>query len=117
MLNRVNHRAAGRGGSKTKARNRGLQQTPGGQFKAKYQCKRPPGKARGRTAAATATGRRRNLSDSALLGMLLRHGLLSLKVLGAIHWEAAKLWLKGVRIQPRPPPPEHAVTIVSTQRG
>ena len=69
MLNRVNHRAAGRGGSKTKARNRGLQQTPCDQFKAKYQCKRPPGKARGRTAAATAAGRRRNLAGrAAVLG-------------------------------------------------
>ena len=71
----------------------------------------------GRVITAAFAGRRRNLTDSALLGMLLRHGLLSLKVLGAIHWEAAKLWLKGLRIQPRPPPPEHAVTIVSTQRG
>jgi DUF1365 family protein len=49
--------------------------------------------------------------------MLLRHGMLSLKVLGAIHWEAAKLWLKGLRIQPRPSPPDHAVTIVTSAQG
>jgi DUF1365 family protein len=48
-----------------------------------------------------------------LIGMLLRFGMLSIKVLGAIHWEAMRLWLKGLRIQPRPPPPEHSVTIVS----
>ncbi len=49
--------------------------------------------------------------------MLLRHGLLSLKVLGAIHWEAVKLWLKGLRIQPRPLPPDVTITIVSIQQG
>jgi DUF1365 family protein len=49
--------------------------------------------------------------------MLLRHGMLSLKVLGAIHWEAVKLWLKGLRLQPRPAPPHHPVTIVSSQQG
>jgi DUF1365 family protein len=71
----------------------------------------------GRVLTASFVGRRRDLSDAALAGMVLRHGLLSLKVLGAIHWEAAKLWLKGLRIQPRPAAPDHAVTIVSVERG
>jgi len=71
----------------------------------------------GRVITAAFAGRRKVLSDTALLGLLLRHGMLSLKVLAAIHWEAAKLWLKGLRIQPRPAPPVHTVTIVSTQRG
>lgn len=73
--------------------------------------------ATGRVITASFTGRRQDLSDASLLRMLLRHGLLSVKVLGAIHWEAVKLWLKGLRIQPRPAEPDHAVTIVSTQRG
>jgi DUF1365 family protein len=73
--------------------------------------------AEGRVITASFSGHRRDLSDTALIGMLLHHGLLSLKVLGAIHWEAVKLWLKGLRIQPRPSPPEHAVTIVPTQHG
>jgi len=73
--------------------------------------------AHGRVIAASFTGRRRPLSDTALLGVVARHGLLSLKVIGAIHWEALKLWLKGVRLQPRPPPPRHPITIVSTQQG
>jgi DUF1365 family protein len=71
----------------------------------------------GRVITASFVARREDLTDKALVGMLLRHGLLSLKVIGAIHWEAAKLWLKGLRIQPRPSPPDHAVTIVSTQQG
>ena len=73
--------------------------------------------AAGRVITASFTGRRQEISDRALASMLLRHGLLSLKVLGAIHWEAAKLWLKGMRPQPRPPAPGQAVTIVSSQQG
>ncbi|MGD0107157.1 MAG: DUF1365 family protein [Rhodopila sp.] len=71
----------------------------------------------GRVITASFTGRRQDLSDSALMTMFLRHGLLSLKVLGAIHWEAVKLWVKGLRIQPRPAPPDHAVTIVVPLQG
>lgn len=71
----------------------------------------------GRVITASFVGRRQAISDRALASMLLRHGLLSMKVLGAIHWEAAKLWLKGLRLQPRPPAPDHAVTIISSQQG
>ena len=71
----------------------------------------------GRVITAAFTGRRHDLSDRALFAILLRHGLLSLKVLGAIHWEALKLWLKGLRLQPRPPAPLHSVTIVTPQQG
>jgi uncharacterized protein len=71
----------------------------------------------GRVITASFTGRRRALSDAALIRMLLRHGLLGLKVLGAIHWEAARLWLKGLRIQPRPLPPDRAIAIVATNQG
>jgi DUF1365 family protein len=71
----------------------------------------------GRVITAAFAGRRETLTDKALVRMLLRHGVLSLKVLGAIHWEAAKLWLKGLRIQPRPAPPDHAVTIATNHQG
>ena len=70
--------------------------------------------AEGRVITAAFAGRRRALTDKALLGLVARHGLLSLKVLGAIHWEALKLWLKGLRLQPRPAPPSHPVTIVTS---
>lgn len=73
--------------------------------------------AQGRVITASFIGHRQELTDAALFRMVCRHGLLSLKVLGAIHWEAVKLWLKGLRIQPRPTAPTHAVTIVPTQRG
>lgn len=71
----------------------------------------------GRVITASFVGHRRALSDTALISMLLRHGHLGLKVLGAIHWEAVKLWLKGLQIQPRPLPPVQSVTIVSIQQG
>jgi hypothetical protein len=71
----------------------------------------------GRVITASFTGRRTGLSDAALAGIVLRHGMLSLKVLVAIHWEAARLWLKGLRLQPRPPPPDHPVTVVSSLQG
>lgn len=71
----------------------------------------------GRVISASFTGRRRVLTDTALLGMVLRHGLLSLKVLTAIHWEALRLWLKGMRLVPRPAPPDRPLTIVRTLRG
>ena len=68
--------------------------------------------AEGKTIVTSFRGQRRDLTDATLLGVVLRHGVLALKVLGAIHWEAAKLWLKGLRIQARPAPPEALVTIV-----
>jgi len=73
--------------------------------------------AEGRVITASFVGRRTELSDAALAAIVLRHGMLSLKVLGAIHWEAAKLWLKGLRLQPRPAPPDSPVTVVSILQG
>lgn len=62
--------------------------------------------------ATSFVGQRRPLNDASLLGVVLRHGVLALTVLAAIHWEAVKLLLKGLRIQPRPAPPADRVTIV-----
>lgn len=67
---------------------------------------RPPGEdvavvirhsdADGPVLGAAFTGRRRPLTDRALLGAALRHPLMTYKVIAGIHWEAARLWLKGV---------------------
>jgi DUF1365 family protein len=67
----------------------------------------------GTVLAAALQARRRPLTDATLLAAFFTHPLLTLKVVGAIHWEALRLWLKGVRLQPRPAPPPHPVTIVS----
>ena len=47
-----------------------------------------------------------------LLRAFFGHPLLTLKVMGAIHWQALKLWLKGLRIHSLPPAPAAPVSIV-----
>jgi len=37
----------------------------------------------------------------------------TLKVIAAIHWEALRLWLKGLRLRPRPQKLDRMITIVS----
>jgi len=47
---------------------------------------------------AVFSGERRPLTDRALASALLRHPLMTVKIIAAIHFEALRLWLKGVRI-------------------
>jgi uncharacterized protein len=61
---------------------------------------------------ASMAATRYELSDAALLRAFIRTPLLTLKVIGGIHWEALRLWIKGMRLQPHPPAPEHQVSIV-----
>ncbi len=60
---------------------------------------------------AAFTGRRRELTDRVLFHALFAYPLLTVKVVAAIHFEALKLILKGLRLRPRPPAPDHAVTV------
>jgi len=62
---------------------------------------------------ARLDGRRQPLNDAALLRVFFTHPLLTLKVVAAIRWEALRLWLKRVPLQPRPSAPSRAVTIVT----
>ena len=66
----------------------------------------------GPVLTAGLAARRTALTDGALLRGFLRHPLLGAQVLGGIHWEAVKLWRKGMRIRPRPAPPAEPVSIV-----
>lgn len=59
---------------------------------------------------ATLTGRRRPLSNSAILAAALRRPFGSRRVLGLIHWQALKLWWKGARFHSRPEPPAQEVS-------
>jgi DUF1365 family protein len=52
------------------------------------------------------------LTDGALLKSLLRLGSQPIKVVAAIHWEALKLYLKGLRPTPRPYHAAYAATQV-----
>lgn len=68
--------------------------------------------AQGAVLVATLDADRQALSDRALLRAFFGHPLLTLKVVGAIHWEALQLWRKGLRIHRLPPAPAQAVSIV-----
>ena len=52
--------------------------------------------------ATAMRGRRRPLSDRAILAATAATPLLTIKVVVAIHWEALKLWLKGVPLTRKP---------------
>jgi DUF1365 family protein len=62
-------------------------------------------------------GECRPMTDGALLGLVARHPLMTLKVVGAIHYEAFRLWVKGVPLVARHTSPDYSFTIVDrTQR-
>lgn len=64
---------------------------------------------------ATLATRYHPLSDRELVSLFLRLPLLTLKVIGGIYWEALRLWLKGIPLHDRPPPPEEPVSIIRTR--
>lgn len=61
---------------------------------------------------ASLAGTRSTLSDAALLKQFLLMPFLTLKVVAAIHWEALRLWLKGIRLVERPNPPSRSVSVL-----
>jgi len=67
--------------------------------------------AAGPLISAVMVAERRPLRDRDLAAAIIALPLLTLKVLVAIHWEALKLGLKGVRVAPQPPPALSRVTI------
>jgi hypothetical protein len=50
---------------------------------------------------ATLAGERRPLTDAMLLRLFFAMPAITLKVIAAIHWEAVRLWLKGLHFRPR----------------
>ncbi len=66
--------------------------------------------------AAAFAGRRGPLTDRALARTAVAYPFLTLKVIAAIHWEALRLWLKGMSFRRCPPPPETAATIAAEPR-
>ena len=51
--------------------------------------------------AATFSGQRSELTTASLLRAFCALPLLTFKIVAAIHWEALRLWLKGIRLVPR----------------
>lgn len=68
----------------------------------------------GPVIVAALAAERQELTDAALLRAFLRTPLLTLKVIGSIHWEALRLWRKGLKFYSKPEAPATAVSIVTT---
>lgn len=64
------------------------------------------GDAAGPWLMAAFVGRGEALTNGAVARAALAAPLQGLQVLGGIHWHALKLWLKGLRLRPAPPPRE-----------
>lgn len=69
--------------------------------------------AEGPILSASFSGHRIALTDGNLLHAFGRYPLVTLKVIGGIHWEALKLWRKGVRIHRRPAPPARPISVIA----
>lgn len=59
---------------------------------------------------ATHTAQRSDLTDTTLAAALMKHPLMSFKVIAGIHWEALKLWKKGAKFHPKPDLPRNRIT-------
>lgn len=59
---------------------------------------------------ASLAAERRELTDAAIAKQVLALPLLMLKVVGGIHWEALKIWLRGARFHTKPEPPKPELT-------
>lgn len=52
----------------------------------------------GKILFASQDGERNDLNSTQLIKSYLKHPLMTLKIISAIHFEAFKLWLKGIRL-------------------
>jgi DUF1365 family protein len=52
--------------------------------------------AEGRVLLSAVSGRRRELTSARLIWYSLKYPLLSLKIIGLIHWQAMLLWIRRV---------------------
>ena len=71
----------------------------------------------GHVLTAALTARRVPLNGLNLARAFFGYPLVTVKVMGGIHLEAVKLWLKGAPYRRRPSPPAHAVTVLPRERG
>lgn len=59
---------------------------------------------------ASFAGRAEAMTDGALLTAFFRYPLMTLKIVAAIHFEAGRLFLKGMRLKGKPADPAEPVT-------
>ncbi len=87
----------------------------------------PPGKeirwriletdADGPLLAATFSGRQMGLTTRNLAWLTAAIPLLPIRIVGGIHWEALKLWLKGAKYISKPAPPAPVSVIAPPERA
>lgn len=70
----------------------------------------------GEFLVATLTGTRRDPTDGALLRLFFAMPLLTFKVIAAIHWQAVRSLLRGVKFRRRPKPPVDDVSLPAQTR-
>jgi DUF1365 family protein len=58
-------------------------------------------------------GEREELSDRSIARLVARHPLMTFKVIAGIHFEALRLWLKGVPLVERHTSPTYSFTVVA----
>lgn len=68
--------------------------------------------AEGLLLAASFAGKRETLDARSLSAVLLAFPLLTFKIITGIHWEALKLWLKGLKVYPHTPAETAAATSI-----
>lgn len=65
---------------------------------------------------ASFAGTRQEFTEANLLQLLLRYPLMTLKVTAAIHWEAAKLISKGLRLHPHTKAPKRRSVVIEQKQ-
>jgi DUF1365 family protein len=63
---------------------------------------------------AVLSAERKELTDTALIRAFFVYPILTLKVIAGIHWEALRIWFKGVGLREHPAPPARRTTIVAS---
>ncbi len=68
---------------------------------------------KGKLFSAVFSGEKKEISDRQLMQLAFQLPLQTIKVIIAIHWEALRLWLKGIKVFSHSPLPER----ISQSRG
>lgn len=63
---------------------------------------------------ASFAGAQKPFTSKVLWQLFWSYPLMTLKVIGGIHWEALRLWIKGVPLVHRPEPPPEPITVIRT---